>query len=360
MTTATAPLNQSAVDAFAGRMLAAFNEAGLLLMTSIGHRTGLFDAFARVDAPVTSHQLAAAANLSERYVREWLGCMLTAGVVRHDPAAKTYSLPPEHAACLTRAASPNNLAGTAQWVAVLGHVEDKVVDAFRHGRGVPYSAYHRFHEVMAEESAQTVVAALHNHIIPLAPGLSDRLASGIDVLDVGCGAGQALAELAAAYPNSRFTGYDLSPEAVATGQSNARLQGLTNLRFEARDVAQPFTPQSFDLITGFDAIHDQAKPAQVLANIHGALRAGALFLMQDIGCSSHHHRDVDHPLGPFIYAISCMHCMSVSLANGGPGLGAAWGKTLALSMLADAGFRNVDVHSLPHDPMNFYYLAPRT
>ncbi len=137
-------------EAFAERMVAAANEAALLLMTSIGHRTRVWDAFAKV-TPATSTRLAEAAGLSERYVREWLGAMVAAGVVEYDSEAKTYRLPAEHAAYLVRGSEPNNMAAFSQWVAVLGAVEDHVVEAFYHGRGVPYSEYLRFHEVMAEE-----------------------------------------------------------------------------------------------------------------------------------------------------------------------------------------------------------------
>jgi SAM-dependent methyltransferase len=338
-------------------MFAGLNTAGLVLMTSVGHRTGLFDTMADMP-PATSAEIADRAGLSERYVREWLGAMVTGGVVEHDPAAGTYVLPTEHAACLTRGASPNNIAASTQWISVLGAVEDQVVAAFTHGKGVPYSAYTRFHEVMAEESAQTVVAALFEHILPLVPGLTRRLTDGIDVLDVGCGAGRALIELAVAYPNSRFTGYDLSEDAVAAARADAARRQLKNVRFEARDVARPFGAATFDLVTAFDAIHDQARPAQVLANVRAGLRPGGVFLMQDILAHSHHHQNCDHPAGTFIYAISCMHCMSVSLANGGPGLGAAWGVEKATTMLRDAGFTDVRVSTLPHDPMNYYYVAP--
>jgi hypothetical protein len=67
--------------------------------------------------------------------------------------------------------------------------------------------------------------------------------------------------------------------------------------------------------------------------------------------------NLDLPLGPFTYTISCMHCMSVSLACGGVGLGAAWGKELALEMLVAAGLRVTRVETLPHDPLNYYYVA---
>jgi 2-polyprenyl-3-methyl-5-hydroxy-6-metoxy-1,4-benzoquinol methylase len=332
------------------------NGGAMLLMISAGHRTGLFDTMADLPAS-TSARVAEAAGLSERYVREWLGAMVTGGVVEYDERANTYLLPADHARWLTRSAAPNNLAVTAQWIAVMGAVEDRVVDAFRHGKGVPYAAYKRFHQVMSEESGQTVVAALREHILPIVPGLTRKLEQGIDVLDIACGSGLAMIELAASYPHSRFAGYDASDEAIAAARIEARRRGLRNVRFEVRDVAAIGEAGRYDLVTGFDAIHDQAKPARVLSEIHAALKPGGTFLMQDILACSHVNGNKSNPLATFIYTISTFHCMSVSLANGGPGLGAAWGKEKALEMLAEAGFRDVTVQTLPHDPLNYYYVA---
>jgi 2-polyprenyl-3-methyl-5-hydroxy-6-metoxy-1,4-benzoquinol methylase len=351
-------VQQRSATAFGERMANAINDAALVIMTSVGHRTGLFDVMAEMDCFASSHQIAAKVKLSERYVREWLGAMVCGSVVQYDPETQTYCLPPAHAACLTRAASPNNVAVTAQWISLLGCVEDEVIDAFRHGRGVPYSAYKRFHEVMAEESDQTTVGGLFEHILPLVPGLSSKLAQGIEVLDIACGAGGAMLALAAAYPASRFVGYDFSEQAVAAARAKAARRGATNVRFEVVDCAELPDRHRFDLVTAFDAIHDQAKPAEVLRRIRAALKPDTgLFLMQDIKASSHVHNNCDHPLGTFVYTVSTMHCMSVSLANGGPGLGAAWGKELALTMLSDAGFRNPRCAELPHDPINYYYTA---
>lgn len=343
-------------DAFAGRMLQNFNAASTVLMTSIGHRTGLFDVMGDGNAR-SSQELADAAGLAERYVREWLGAMVCGKIVDYDPATQTYTLPAEHAAFLTRAASPNNLGATAQWFAVLGGVEDQVAGAFRHGRGVPYSAYNRFHEVMAEESNQTTIGGLDQHIIPLVKGLEAQLHRGIDVCDVGCGSGLAMLTLATRFPNSRFVGIDLSDATVAAANNRAAERGLSNVKFESRDLTTWNATGSFDLITAFDAIHDQGRPDLVLRNIARALRIGGTFLMQDIKASSHVEKNVDHVLAPFIYTISCMHCMSVSLAQGGMGLGAAWGVELAQTMLADAGFANVTVNDLPHDILNTYYVC---
>jgi 2-polyprenyl-3-methyl-5-hydroxy-6-metoxy-1,4-benzoquinol methylase len=351
----TANVDRARQEAFGQRMVTALNDSAMVLSVSLGHRTGLFDAMADLP-PSTSQQIAAAAGLNERYVREWLGAMVTSRVIDYDPASRTYRLPPEHAAWLTRKASPSNLGVPSQWLAVLGCVEDKVVEAFRHGRGVPYSAYERFHEVMAEESGETVVAGLLDHIVPLVPGMADRLQRGIEVADIGCGSGRAMLALAEHFPDSRFTGFDFSEEGIAAANAAARERGLKNVQFAVHDAAEKL-PQKYDLITAFDAIHDQARPADVLWNIASALQPGGVFLMQDILASSHVHQNMEHPMATFIYTISTMHCMSVSLAHGGPGLGAAWGKEKALEMLRDAGFQNVEVRELPHDMMNYWYVA---
>ncbi|MCW5768790.1 MAG: class I SAM-dependent methyltransferase [Phycisphaeraceae bacterium] len=346
-------------DEFGARFLGWLNGGAIMLMISVGHRTGLLDAMGRLGGkPATSADIAFEAGLSERYVREWLGAMVTGGVVLHKRDDGTYVLPAEHAALLTRASSPNNLAGTAQWLSVLGSVEDLVVEAFRHGKGISYEAYgERFHDVMAEESNQTTIGGLDEHILPLVPGLVERLEHGARVVDVGCGKGLAMVHLAARFPRSEFQGVDLSRVAIEAGMREASSRGLGNVRLVTGDVTSFGQSGEFDLVTAFDAIHDQSRPAEVLANIRRILRPGGLFLMQDIRARSAVADNMDLPLGPFTYTISCMHCMSVSLAGGGPGLGAAWGKELALSMLEDAGFREVSVHELPHDIINLYYVC---
>ena len=355
----TRELDQAKSEAFAERMIGILNDAALALVTSIGHRTGLFDVMADLP-PSTSQQIAEAANLNERYVREWLGAMVVGRIVEHDPEDGTYYLPQEHAAWLTRAASPNNIAVTAQFIPVLGMVEDGIVESFKHGGGLPYSAFPRFHEVMAEDSGQTVVAALADHILPLVPGLIERLEEGIDVLDVGCGSGRALNLMARTFPNSRFSGYDFSEEAIARARAEAEEHGTTNVRFELKDAAALDEKASYDLITTFDAVHDQADPAALLKGIADALREDGVYLMQDIAGSSHAHTNMNHPIGPLLYTVSTMHCMTVSLSQGGEGLGTMWGEEKAREMLEVAGFKEVEVKQLPHGFMNSYYIVTKS
>jgi SAM-dependent methyltransferase len=354
-----ATIDEQRSEAFAEQLVGALNGAATMLMTSIGHRTGLFDALDGA-GPLTSEELAERAGLEERYVREWLGAMTVSRIVELDPATGAYTLPREHAAWLTRAASPNNIAVTAQWIGVLAQVEDEIVRCFREGGGVPYERFARFHETMAEESDQTTIAGLLEHILPLVDGLVGRLEEGISVADLGCGRGKALIALAERFPNSTFVGYDLSEDAVAWGRARAEELGLDNVSFEVRDLSthdRDAQPEAFDLVTTFDAVHDQAAPRAMLGGIRRSLRPDGVYLMQDIDGHTHHHENLDHPLGPFGYTISCMHCMTVSLAQGGEGLGAMWGVEQAQELLGEAGFGSVELSRLEHDPMNVYVVA---
>jgi 2-polyprenyl-3-methyl-5-hydroxy-6-metoxy-1,4-benzoquinol methylase len=354
----TQQFDQAEAEAFAERLLEVLNGGAMAIMTSIGHRTGLFDAMAGLP-PSTSEQIATAANLDERYVREWLGAMTVGKIVEHNPEDETYQLPQEHAAFLTRATSPDNIAAIAQYIPLMGSVEDGIVESFKHGGGLSYSAFARFHEVMAEDSGQTVVAALTDHILPLVPGLSERLEEGIDVMDVGCGSGRALNLMARTFPNSRFVGYDFSEEAIARARAEAEEHGTNNIRFEVKDAAKLDEQASYDLITTFDAVHDQANPASVLKGISDALKDDGVYLMQDIAGSTHVHKNLDHPIGPLLYAISTTHCMTVSLAQGGEGLGTMWGEEKAREMLKEAGFTEVEVKQLPHDFTNNYFIITK-
>ncbi len=346
-------------EQFSERMVATIDSASLTLLLSLGHQTGLLDTMAGL-TPSTSAQIAAAAGLNERYVREWLGGMTTGHIVDYDAESGTYSLPAHRAAALTRAAGPHNLAQVAQFIPLLGEVEQQVVGCFRAGGGVPYSEFPRFHTLMAETSGAVFDAGLVDVVLPLADGLPERLRSGADVADFGCGSGHAINVMARAFPASRFTGVDFSEEGIAAGTREASRLGLTNATFERHNLAGPAMAEkaaAYDVITVFDAIHDQAQPARVLENIHRALRPGGLLLMADIKASSRLEDNVDVPMSTYLYATSLMHCMTVSLALDGAGLGAAWGTQLATSMLADAGFDDVRVVEVEADPINNYYLA---
>lgn len=341
---------------FSNYLIDVINKGSLSLMLSIGHRTKLFDVLSTLP-PSTVEKIALESKLNERYIKEWLGAMVTGKIIEYDSVQNKFWLSKEKAKYLTRENNIYNFAASLQWIPMLAQVEDKIVECFEKGGGVPYSSYKRFHEVMSEESYQTVVIGLRDNILPLVPNLIFNLKQGIKVLDIGCGKGKAVNLMAKDFPNSIFYGYDLSEEAVDDAKKEAKDMNNSNVFFKVQDILDLRMNDNFDLICAFDAIHDQPKPDLVLKNIHQSLSDKGVFLMQDILASTPLKDNIYHPLGTFLYTISCLHCMSVSLFQNGAGLGAMWGKEKAVTMLKEAGFVNIEVKTLPHDFQNYYYVA---
>jgi SAM-dependent methyltransferase len=225
---------------------------------------------------------------------------------------------------------------------------------------VPYAEFRpEFTDVMDGLGRGVFDELLVDAYMPLVPGLAGRLAAGARVADVGCGTGHALVLLAGAFPASTFVGYDLADDAIARARSEAAAAGPANARFEVRDATRLDVEEPFDVVFVFDAIHDQVAPAAVLERIYAALAPGGTFVMVEPGASSHLEGNLANPQAPLLYAVSTLHCLTVSLAGGGAGLGAAWGEELARAMLADAGFGDVAVQAAPGDPVNAVFVASK-
>lgn len=350
------PEVEESSEAFERRMVQMMNHGLLAVMVSVGHRTRLFDTMAE-SGWVTSAELAASAGLDERYVREWLGAMACGRIVELDRAAGRFLLPESRAQHLTRAAGTENIAPFMTVVGFLAPVEDEIVRCFREGGGLGYEAYPKFAKAMAIQSRGFVDAALLEGILPLVEGLPARLRAGIDVCDVGCGAGHALNVMARAYPDSRFVGVDMLPEAIRLAEGEARDWGLGNVGFDVGDAVE--LEGEFDLVVAIVAVHDQARPQALLDRVHGVLRPGGVFLCLDSHSSSDLAENLEDPLGPWRYSLSTLHCMSVSLSQGGPGLGDCWGPPLALEMMESAGFESVELATPEWLDMFHVYVATK-
>lgn len=347
-------LDDEKAKRFLARVGDIYTGAALTLMIDIGFRTGLWEAAA--NGPATSAQLAERAGLEERYVREWLGAVTTGGIVDFDPVSRTYTLPPEHARSLTGDGGSNR-AVSAPLLTYLGKHVDSVAAAFRNGGGVPYAAYRpEFTALMDQRFRREYNEWLFNGYIRVVPGLEQRLVSGISACDIGCGTGHNMNLMAAAYPSSTFLGFDIASDAIELARAEASSMGLSNVRFEVQDATALPADLAFDLVTTFDAIHDQANPQAALNEISRCLAPGGVYLMIDIKASSDLANNIGNPLAPYLYAVSTMHCMTVSLAADGAGLGTVWGRELALEMLAKAGLREVEVLD-SSNPTNSIYVC---
>jgi SAM-dependent methyltransferase len=354
MTTAQTELDNDKVEQFFSRLLSIYAGSMLNYMIDIGYRTGLFVAAA--EGAATSEGLARRAGLTERYVREWLGAMVTGGIVDYDPSDQTYLLPAERAACLTEGAT--NLAPMALLHTHLGKHVHQVARAFREGGGVSYAEYRpEFTDVMDAIGRGAYDALLLDAYVPLVYGLADLLESGARVADVACGTGHAVVLLARAFPKSTFVGFDLDDGAIARARAEAGGAGLVNVQFVVCDAARLEVDQPFDVVFVFDAIHDQVDPRRVLERIHAALAAGGRFVMKEPHAADSLEGNLDNPMAPVLYSMSTLHCMTVSLAHGGAGIGTMFGEQLARRMLTDAGFVDIHMHAAPGDPGDAVYVS---
>ncbi len=353
-----ATYNQTKADEFVGTVLGDTVGMGVTILATLGDRLDLFKNLGH--GPATSAELAARAGVDERYTREWLMGMTCAGYVDYDPAAKCFALPPEHMPVLTQESGPVFFGGVHQELAgatgLMGSLAP-LIDAFRHGGGVPQSAFdHNMWDGMARFSSGWFENLLVQHWIPAMPRVRTLLEGGADVADVGCGHGRAILKLAQTYPNSRFTGYEAFEPSVVRARTEASNAGLDGqVRFELADPGRGL-PRLYDVITTFDVVHDAIDPGGLLRSIRQALRPGGAYVCLDINCSDKLEENVG-PLGALFSTFSILYCMTTSLAHSGEGLGTLGLPEVKLRELCrDAGFSQLERIPL-ENPFNNLYLA---
>jgi SAM-dependent methyltransferase len=356
MTATEQAFDPAKVEAFAGHLQGILSGALLNYMIDIGDRTGLFAAAAA--GPASAEDLAQRAGLEARYVQEWLGAMVTGGIIDFDPATETFSLPPEHAVLLT---GPTSLTPIAQANTVLGKHVHQVARAFREGGGVPYADFcPEFSDVMDAMGRGLYDQMLLDAYVPLAPGLAERMTAGARVADIACGAGHVLVLLARAFPKSRFIGYDLDEGGIARARAEASGAGLENVHFEVQDIARLHVDKPFDVVLMLDALHDQVDPTTVLQRAHEIMRPDGIFFLREPHAGDTLAENIGNPFAPVVYSVSTLHCLTVSLAHGGAGIGTAFGERLARQLLTDAGFADPEVHPAPGHPFDVVYVTHPT
>lgn len=352
------PVDNSAVEAFVGRVLADTSAAMITILCAVGDRLGLFkDLAAR--GPATASGLAARAGVDERYAREWLSALSAAGYLTYEPETAVFALPREHMAALAEESGPCFFGGVHQMLTGLSGAIDPLTESFRAGGGVPQSAYGPdWWDGMERFTAGWFENYLLQQWLPLVPDAQAKLEAGATVADVGCGRGRALIKLAQAYPDSRFVGYDRFEPSVQAATARAKEAGVDDrVRFERHDVAGGL-PDRYDILTTFDVIHDAVDPLGVLRAIRSSLADDGIYLCLDINCSDRLEGNAG-PLGAMFLSFSVLYCMTTSLAEGGAGLGTVgFHEPKVRELCSAAGFASVRRVEMDNPFNSLYEIRP--
>ena len=339
--------NEAKLQAFLARALYDLAAAQSAALVALGDRLGLYKAMAGA-GPLTAAQLAERTGTSEVYLREWLANQACGGYVEYDGASGTFTLPEEQAMALAREDGPASVAAVFQGAAGLASARDALAGAFRSGSGVPREAY------SAELAAATgrvararYTEALLRRWLDAMPGMTARLEAGASVADVGCGEGAVVLALARAFPRSRFAGYDAHAPSVEAARGRARESGLGGTaRFEV-GAAADLPGGGYDLVLCFESLHEMADPGRVARRVRAALAGDGAWLIVEPFASGRLEDDLG-PWGRLVSSMAVLHCLPVSLADGGGALGPRAGSAAIADVVRAAGFGTV--RSLPDEP----------
>jgi SAM-dependent methyltransferase len=333
-------MDRSRIDDFLDRFVDLTAGATTIGLLAVADRSGLLEHLGAGNRG-TSEEIAAGSGLDPRYVKEILSGLAAAGVVDYDVDSEEFALAPEHALFLSDSDSPYFMGGWFDMLPAVMSQIDGVAAATRNGGGVTFESFGPgLIRGLDRGNAPSQRAFLIKRWLPAVPGLVDRLESGMRVADVGCGSGTAAILIAEAYPNTQVTGFDIATPSLELARE--RSAHLGNVEFHAAAVEEIPTDPGFDLVTTFDVVHDLADPRAGLRRIRQALTESGSYLMMEPKAESDLAGNMSSR-GAMLYGISTMHCMTQSLAVGGEGLGAAWGRQLAESYAAEAGFAGFEV-----------------
>jgi SAM-dependent methyltransferase len=331
-------MNEAKLEAFLGQVVNDMAASMSGVMVNIGHKLGLYKVMAGA-GPITPAQLAQKTNTHERYVLEWLNNQAAGGYVTYNPATRTYELPDEYAMVLANPSSPVFMASGFDTVSSIWLDEDKVVDAFRTGKGIGWHEHHHRLFCGTEAFFRTGYRFhLTTEWIPALVGVDANLKAGAKVADVGCGHGASTIVMAQAYPNSTFFGFDYHDKSIATARQRAEEAGVADrVRFEVA-TAKNFPGSNYDLVCYMDCLHDMGDPVGAAKHTRQALAAdGTVLLVEPFAGSK--IEDNLNPVGRLFYAASTAVCTPCSLSQEvGLGLGAQAGERRLSEVMAEAGF----------------------
>lgn len=325
-------------------------------MVYIGEKLSLFKWLAESDA-VTAQELAEISSLQPRYLQEWLSAMAAAGWIEYDAESHRFSLPPEHAVFFAQEDHPMYMGGALEALGAYGATVPKIIECFRRGGGISLAEQHpdmpRIMERLSAPLFQSFLTKVW--IRELLPSVHQKLNTGAEVADVGCGAGRALVEMARAYPKSLFTGYEPDPASAKQAQSLIEQHGVKQRVRILNAPSSEMPDRQYDFVTTFEVVHDLADPQSLIEDVRRALKPDGTYLMMEANCS-HRLEDNLHPVGKLLYSLSTLYCLPFSLAQNGAGIGACMGEELPRQMCNKAGFSHFRRLPFEH-PLEVLYEA---
>jgi ubiquinone/menaquinone biosynthesis C-methylase UbiE len=324
----------------------------------IGVKTGLFRGMAGM-GDMTLEEVVATTKLQSRYVEEWLKGMVCAGYLEYEPGGDTYRLPEEHAFLLASEGTDHFMGGLYCMAPVLLRAAPRVAVAFEKGGGVPFEDFSADGvEALDLINRGQYEQRFAGHWLKSLPEVVERLEAGGRVLDVGCGVGRVPLTLAKAFPRATIVGLDPDTESVRQANAAADAEGLrARVSFLAQSTGEIASEDKFDLITACDCVHDFAAPVKTLKEIRGLLKADGVFLVIEPKVADR-LEDNRNSIGTMYYGFSVFHCMTQSMAQGGPGLGTCMGPTRVKTLVQEAGFRRVDILDIKSQVLAFYAVRP--
>ena len=349
-------MDKDKVKAFADRVFGDMAGAMTAGMGYVGVKTGLFRAMAG-KGPMQAEDVVRKSGLTPRYVEEWLRGMTCAKYLDYDAAGQTYRLPDEHAFLLASDDTDHFMGSLFVMVPVQLRVAPDVATAFAHGGGVPFEKFGADGVAGLDlMNRGQYEQRLTSYWLKMLPDVMARLEAGGRALDVGCGAGRVCIALARNFPEATVVGLDPDAESIRQAEATAATAGVSGrVSFIAASTADLDAGDGFDLITACDCIHDFAAPERTLEQIRVLLKPqGTLFIIEPKAADR--LEDNINPIGTMFYGFSIFHCMTQSLAKGGPGLGTCLGPARTEALVRAAGFQafqQLDIKS----PTNLFYAA---
>jgi ubiquinone/menaquinone biosynthesis C-methylase UbiE len=348
-------LDEAKLNEFIGKAVNEWGAAQGALLILVGDKLGLFKAMAGTGA-LTPEELAKKTGTHPRIIKEWLAAQAAGGFVTYNPASGTYTLPEEQAFALADENSPAYIAGGYQILAGLFKDEEKIIQAFRTGKGLGWGDHHHYLFEGTERFFKPNYAAnLTTNWIPALKGVEDKLKMrGAKVADVGCGHGVSTILMAKAYPNSQIIGFDYHRPSIEWATKQAEKEGLKNITFEVAG-ATDYPGDDYDLVTFFDCFHDMGNPSAAARNVLQTLKKkdGTWMLVEPF--ANDKLEDNLNPIGRIFYSGSTMICVPASLNENGPALGAQAGEEKIREVVTSAGFSKFS--RATQTPFNIIYEA---